>query len=86
MARELHRVIGFSLAGCWALLLVAGLTVVLRRRDAGRLYWGLLRLLEVALGVQVLAGLAVVAAGGRAPLPHMSTARWCRRCCWRRTC
>jgi uncharacterized iron-regulated membrane protein len=40
MARELHRVIGFSLAGCWALLLVTGLTVVLRRRDAGRLYWG----------------------------------------------
>jgi hypothetical protein len=70
VARELHRVIGFSLAGCWALLLVAGVSLALRRRDAGRLYWGLLGLLEVALGVQVLAGLAVLAAGGRAPLLH----------------
>jgi hypothetical protein len=70
VARELHRVIGFSLAGCWTLLLVAGVSLALRRRDAGRLYWGLLGLLEVALGVQVLAGLAVLAAGGRAPLLH----------------
>ena len=70
VARELHRVIGFSLAGCWALLLVAGVSLALRKRDAGRLYWGLLGLLEVALGVQVLAGLAVLAAGGRAPLLH----------------
>ena len=70
VARELHRAIGFSLAGCWALLLVVGVSLALRRRDAGRLYWGLLGLLEVALGVQVLAGLAVLATGGRAPLLH----------------
>jgi hypothetical protein len=70
MARELHRIIGFSIAGGWALLLLAGLTVAVRKRDAGRLYWGLLLLLEVALGVQVLAGLVVLAAGGRPPLLH----------------
>lgn len=70
VAREFHRVIGFSLAGCWTLLLVAGVTVAMRKRDAGRLYWGLLGLLEVALGGQVLAGLVVLAAGGRAPLLH----------------
>lgn len=70
VARELHRVIGFSLAGCWALLLVAGVSVAVRKRDAGRLYWGLLGVLEVALGVQVLAGLVLLAAGGRPPLLH----------------
>jgi hypothetical protein len=70
VARELHRVIGFSLAGCWALLLVVGVSVAVRKRDAGRLYWGLLGVLEVALGVQVLAGLALLAAGGRPPLLH----------------
>jgi hypothetical protein len=70
VARELHRVIGFSLGGCWALLVVAGVSLALRKRDAGRLYWGLLGLLEVALGAQVLAGLAVLAAGGQAPLLH----------------
>jgi zinc transporter ZupT len=70
MARELHRVVGFSLAGGWALLLVAGLTVAVRKRDAGRLYRGLLVLVEVTLGVQVLAGLAVLATGGQPPLLH----------------
>jgi hypothetical protein len=70
VARELHRIIGFSIAGGWALLLLAGLTVAVRKRDAGRLYRGLLLLLEVALGVQVLAGLVVLAAGGRPPLLH----------------
>jgi hypothetical protein len=70
MARELHRVVGFSLAGGWALLLVVGLTLAVRKRGPGRLYWGLLGLLEVALGVQVLAGLAVLAGGGRPPLLH----------------
>jgi hypothetical protein len=70
VARELHRVIGFSLAGCWALLLVAGVSVAVRKRDAGRLYWGLLGVLEVALGVQVLAGLVLLAADARPPLLH----------------
>ena len=70
MAWELHRVVGFSLAGGWALLLVAGLTLAVRKRGPGHLYWELLGLLEVALGVQVLAGLAVLAGGGRPPLLH----------------
>jgi hypothetical protein len=70
VARELHRALGFSLAGCWALLLVAGVSVAVRKRDAGRLYWGLLALLEVTLGVQVVAGFMVMAASGQAPLLH----------------
>jgi hypothetical protein len=72
VARELHRVIGFSLAGCWALLLVAGVRSASRCASGtpAGCTGGLLGLLEVILGVQVLAGLAVLATGGRAPLLH----------------
>jgi hypothetical protein len=72
VARELHRVVGFSLAGCWALLLGAGVGLALRKRDAGRLYWGwgLLVLLQLALGLQLVAGLVQLALGGQPQTLH----------------
>jgi hypothetical protein len=70
MARELHRIMGFSIVGGWALLLVMGLVLGVSKRPAGRLYWGLLTLVQVALGLQVVAGLVVLAAGGRPPVLH----------------
>ncbi len=70
MARELHRIMGFSIAAGWALLFLAGVTLAVRKRQAGRLYWGLLAVLQVALGLQVVAGLAVFASGGRPPVLH----------------
>jgi hypothetical protein len=70
MARELHRTIGFSIVAGWALLLLTGLLLAIGKRPAGRLYWGLLTLLQIVLGLQVVAGLVVLAAGGRPPLLH----------------
>jgi hypothetical protein len=70
MARELHRIIGFSIVAGWALLLLMGLMLAVSKRPAGRLYWGLLTLLQVALGIQVVAGLVVLVTGGRPPLLH----------------
>lgn len=70
MARDLHRIMGFSIMGGWALLFLFGVTLAVRKRDAGRVYWRLLAVLQIALGLQVLAGLAVLASGGRPPLLH----------------
>jgi hypothetical protein len=70
MARELHRIMGFSIVAGWALLFLTGATLAVRRREAGRLYWRLLAVLQVLLGLQVIAGLVVFASGGRPPLLH----------------
>jgi hypothetical protein len=70
MARELHRIMGFSIVAGWALLFLIGATLAIRKREAGRLYWRLLVVLEVALGLQVVAGLVVFASGGRPPVLH----------------
>jgi hypothetical protein len=70
MARELHRTIGFSIVAGWALLRLMGLLLAVTKRPAGRLYWGLLTLLQIALGIQVVAGLVVLATGDRPPLLH----------------
>jgi hypothetical protein len=70
MARELHKIVGFSIVAGWALLFLTGTTLAIRKREAGRLYWRLLVVLQVALGLQVVAGLVVLASGGRPPLLH----------------
>jgi hypothetical protein len=74
MARELHRFMGFSIVGGWALLLLMGLMLVVSKRPAGRPYWGLLTLLQVALGLQVLAGLGGV--GQRRPPAAVALRLW----------
>ncbi len=69
MAR-FHTLEGFVIVAGWGLLFLFGIGLFLTRRDAGRLYWGLLTVLQVLLGVQLLAGLVLFAAGGRPPLLH----------------
>jgi hypothetical protein len=70
MVRELHKFMGFSIMAGWALLFLGGATLAVRKREAGKLYWRTLVVLQVALGLQVAAGLAVFASGGRPPLLH----------------
>jgi hypothetical protein len=65
-----HRIEGFAIVGGWALLLLWGIVLLLARRDAGRFYWGLLTVLQVLLGLQLLAGLWLLVTGGRQPLLH----------------
>ena len=65
-----HKFEGFVIVGGWLLLLLWGCVLFVLKRDANRGYWGLLTVLQVLLGVQLLAGLVLLFAGGRPPLLH----------------
>lgn len=65
-----HKVEGFAIVIGWGLLFLWGLGLFITKRDAGRFYWGLLTVLQVLLGIQLLAGLVLFAMGGRPPLLH----------------
>ena len=67
---DFHRYEGFVIVAGWGLLFCWGVVLFLRKRDAGRLYWGLLAVLQVLLGLQLLAGLVLLALGDRRPLLH----------------
>ena len=69
MAR-FHTVEGFAIVAGWGVLFLFGIGLFITKRDAGRLYWGLLTVLQVLLGVQLLAGLVLLFSGGRPPLLH----------------
>ena len=66
----IHRYAGIAIVIGWALLFVLGLALLIRRRDAGRWYWGLLTVLQVLLAVQLFAGLTYVGMGGRPAFLH----------------
>jgi hypothetical protein len=65
-----HIVEGFVIVAGWGLLFLFGVGLFVARRDANRLYWGLLTVLHVLLGLQLLVGLVLLAGGGRQPLLH----------------
>ena len=69
MAR-FHILEGFVIVAGWGLLFLFGVGLFITRRDANRLYWGLLTVLQVLLGVQLLAGLVLLFGGARQPLLH----------------
>ena len=69
MAR-FHILEGFAVVAGWGVLFLFGIGLFITRRDANRLYWGLLTVLQILLGIQLLAGLVLLAAGGREPLLH----------------
>jgi len=68
---RVHAWIGFAVVGGWALLFLSGVVLwLLRRRDAPRWFWGLLAVLQVLLGVQLVAGIVVLVTGRRADILH----------------
>jgi hypothetical protein len=69
MAR-VHEVIGFVIVTGWGLLFFWGIGLFLLRRDAGRLYWGLVTILQVVLGLQIIAGIVLLALGDRREFLH----------------
>ena len=69
MAR-FHELEGFVIVAGWGLLFLFGVGPWLTKRDANRVYWGLLTVLQVLLGVQLLAGLVLFFSGGRPPILH----------------
>jgi hypothetical protein len=65
-----HRIEGFVIVAGWGVLFLFGIGLFLTRRDANRVYWGLLTGLQILLGLQLLAGLVLLASGGGQPLLH----------------
>ncbi|HZA79905.1 MAG TPA: hypothetical protein VFC13_00320 [Actinomycetes bacterium] len=65
-----HRIVGFVVVAGWGLLFLFGVGLFITRRDANRLYWGLLTVLQVLLGLQLVAGLVLLATDGGQPLLH----------------
>ncbi|HZD01825.1 MAG TPA: hypothetical protein VFA46_17020 [Actinomycetes bacterium] len=69
MAR-FHEVEGFVIVAGWGVLFLWGIGMFLLKRDAGRLYWGLVGILQVLLGIQLLAGIVLLALGERREILH----------------
>ena len=69
MAR-FHELEGFLIVTGWGVLFLFGIGLFITRRDANRAYWGLLTVLQVLLGIQLLAGLVLFAEGGRPAVLH----------------
>jgi len=65
-----HALEGFVIVAGWGVLFFWGVGLFLLRRDAGRLYWGLVAVLQVLLGIQLLAGSVLLAMGERRPVLH----------------
>ncbi|MEX2458150.1 MAG: hypothetical protein WD770_04110 [Actinomycetota bacterium] len=69
--RPIHLVLGYAVVGGFALLWLWSLGAwVARRREVHARYWTLLGVLQVVLGLQVVAGVIVFALGGRMPFLH----------------
>ncbi len=66
----LHRLEGLVIVVGWGVLLLWGLVLFIRKRDAGRGYWTLLTVLQVLLGLQLVAGAVLLGLGYRRPLLH----------------
>jgi len=67
---QFHKIEGELIVGGWLLLFLWGITLFVLKRDANRLYWGLLTLLQVLLGLQLIAGIVLLAMGDRRAVLH----------------
>ena len=68
--RATHVVVGFSIVGGFALLWLWGLGAWIARRGPGRPFWWLVASLQVALLVQLVAGVALLIGGGDRGVLH----------------
>jgi hypothetical protein len=67
-----HKTLGLSLVAIFLVLFAWGTVFWIRNRDPGRLFWGLLAVGQVALGVQILVGATLFLLGNRRPWLHYS--------------
>jgi|GEM_PF-393587 hypothetical protein len=61
-----HASIGFVIVGGWFVLWGWGLVAAVSHREPNRVFWGILAGLQVLLGIQIVAGLTLLALGDRA--------------------
>ncbi|GAC1362514.1 MAG: hypothetical protein NVSMB32_02930 [Actinomycetota bacterium] len=62
-----HKFLGAAIVLLFFVLFVWGTLYWIRNRDPGRFFWGLLAVGQVALGVQLLAGITLYLLGSRPP-------------------
>lgn len=67
---RVHAFVGFAIVGGFALLTLWGLATWLIRRGPGRGFWWLLGGLQVALILQLVAGVILLAMGGSRDMLH----------------
>jgi hypothetical protein len=65
-----HKAVGFAIVGGFFVFFLWGLMAVVVKRVPGEWYWRLLAALQVALGLQLVAGVILLATGRRQPLLH----------------
>jgi hypothetical protein len=63
----LHKVLGFVVVSGWGLLFLWGAGAWLLRRDPTAWFWRLLAVLQVSLGLQLIAGIVLLLSGRRLP-------------------
>jgi hypothetical protein len=64
---SVHRFIGFAIVIGWGVLFLWGTATWVLRREPPALFWRLIAALQVLLGVQLIAGIVLLATGHRLP-------------------
>ena len=67
---SVHEVAGFAIVGGFFLFFLWGVVLLIARRGPGAWYWRLLALLQVALALQLVAGVVLLAMGRSQPILH----------------
>lgn len=67
-----HKLVGGALIAAFFVLFVWGTLFWIRNKDPGPGFWGLLAVGQVAIGIQVVAGIILLAMGNRRPWLHYS--------------
>jgi hypothetical protein len=64
---SVHKFIGFVIVAGWGMLFLWGMATWVRRREPAALFWRLLSVLQVLMGVQLVAGTVLLATGHDLP-------------------
>ena len=68
MIVTIHKVVGFAIAGGFTLLWIIGFGArIMKKDDAGKVFWGLVAAMQVIAGLQAVMGIGMLAFGHRAP-------------------
>ena len=70
---DLHRYIAYAIPAGFALLTLWALYSLVRNRAPGDWFWNLLAVLQVVIGIQIIVGGVLFAAGGR---PDTNGPQW----------
>jgi hypothetical protein len=64
---SVHKFVGFAIVIGWGLLFLWGTAVWVRRREPGASFWRLLAILQVLMGIQLVAGIVLLTTGHDLP-------------------